>query len=53
MGAAKQPGTAVLGLFADGIPVPRIAARLPLGQARAAIEPTESRTAYGKVVLIP
>ncbi len=43
----------VLGLLADGVLVPQIAARLPLSQAREAMVLAESRTAYGKIVLLP
>ncbi|GIE75284.1 NADPH:quinone reductase [Actinoplanes philippinensis] len=45
--------TAVLGLLAEGVLVPQIAARLPLGRAADAMVLAESRTVAGKVVLIP
>ena len=45
--------TAVFGLLADGVLAPQVAARMPLTQAREAMELAESRTVYGKVVLIP
>lgn len=45
--------SAVLALLSDGVLRPQIAARLPLGQIRQAVELAESRTIVGKVVLIP
>lgn len=45
--------TAVLGLLADGTLTAQVAARIPLTQAREAMELAESHTALGKVVLIP
>ncbi len=45
--------TAVLGLLADGTLTAQVAARIPLTQARQAMEVAESHTALGKVVLIP
>lgn len=44
--------TAVLGLLADGTLTAQVAARIPLTQARQAMELAESHTALGKVVLI-
>ena len=43
----------VLGLLGDGTLTAQVAARLPLTQAREAMELAESHTALGKVVLIP
>ncbi|WP_041615898.1 zinc-binding dehydrogenase [Spirosoma linguale] len=40
-------------LLANGVLTPRIAARFPLDHIRQAMELAESRTAYGKVILIP
>lgn len=45
--------TAVLDLLADGTLTAQVAARLPLTQARQAMELAESHTALGKFVLIP
>lgn len=45
--------TTVLGLLADGTITAQVAARLPLTQARQAMELAESRTVLGKVILIP
>ena len=45
--------TAVLALLAEGKLVPQIAARLPLARAADAMALAESRTAYGKVVIVP
>ncbi len=45
--------TAVLELLADGTLTAHVAARIPLTQARQAMELAESHTALGKVVLIP
>lgn len=45
--------TAVLGLLVDGTLTAQVAARIPLNQARQAMELAESHTALGKVVLIP
>lgn len=44
---------AVLELLADGTLTAQVAARIPLTQAREAMELAESHTALGKVVLIP
>jgi NADPH2:quinone reductase len=49
----RQDLSAVLGLLADGVLRPRIAARMPLTEIRAAVELAESRTIVGKVVLVP
>lgn len=43
----------VLALLAEGVLTPPIAARLPLTQAAEALRLAESRTVFGKVVLIP
>ncbi|GAB3768625.1 zinc-binding dehydrogenase [Spirosoma horti] len=43
----------IMSLLASGVLTPRIAARFPLDQIRQAMELAESRTAYGKVILIP
>jgi NADPH:quinone reductase-like Zn-dependent oxidoreductase len=43
----------VFTLLADGALTPQIAARLPLSDAAAALQRAESRTVFGKVVLIP
>jgi NADPH:quinone reductase-like Zn-dependent oxidoreductase len=43
----------VFALLADGAIVAHVAARMPLADASAAMSLAESRTAYGKVVLIP
>lgn len=40
-------------LLAKGVLKPQIAARFPLAQITAAMKLAESRTAYGKVVLVP
>lgn len=40
-------------LLAQGVLAPQIAARFPLEQASAAMKLAESRTVYGKVVLMP
>ena len=40
-------------LLASGVLKPQIAARFPLNQITAAMKMAESRTAYGKVVLVP
>ncbi|MER7767180.1 medium chain dehydrogenase/reductase family protein [Kitasatospora sp. NPDC096140] len=45
--------TQVLGLLADGVLTPQIAARIPLADAAAALELAESRTVTGKVVIVP
>lgn len=45
--------TAVLRLLADGVLTAQIAARMPLTQAREAMELYESRTSYGKVIPVP
>ena len=43
----------LLDLLADGALTPQIATRLPLAQAAEALRLAESRTVFGKVVLIP
>jgi NADPH:quinone reductase-like Zn-dependent oxidoreductase len=40
-------------LLAGGVLKPQIAARFPLAQITAAMKKAESRTAYGKVVIVP
>jgi NADPH:quinone reductase-like Zn-dependent oxidoreductase len=45
--------TTVLDLLAGGIITAQVAARLPLTQAGQAMELAESRTALGKIILIP
>jgi len=45
--------TQVFGLLAAGILKPQVAARLPLTQASDAMKLAESRTVFGKVVLVP
>jgi NADPH:quinone reductase-like Zn-dependent oxidoreductase len=45
--------TAVLGLLADGVVTPQIATRLPLSAAAEAMTLAESRTVYGKIILVP
>lgn len=45
--------TTVLGLLADGVIVPQIAARYPLSEVTAALTFAEARTRPGKVLLIP
>jgi NADPH:quinone reductase-like Zn-dependent oxidoreductase len=45
--------TTVLGLLADGVLTPQIAARLPLASAAQAMELAEARAVPGKVILLP
>ncbi len=45
--------TEVLSLLADGSVTPHVAARIPLHDASRAMTLAESRTIYGKVVLVP
>ena len=45
--------TEVLSLLADGSVTPHVAARIPLHDATRAMTLAESRTVYGKVVLVP
>jgi len=49
----RQDLTTVLNLLADLVLTAHVAARLPLAQAREALELAESRTVYGKVTLLP
>ena len=49
----KQDFEQVMELLKNGVLQPQIAARFPLEQIVPAMELAESRTAYGKVVLIP
>ncbi|MCW3058186.1 MAG: NADPH:quinone reductase [Capsulimonas sp.] len=49
----KEDYSRVVSLLQSGKLTPQIAARFPLEQAVAAMELAESRTAYGKVILIP
>ena len=50
---ARQDLAQVLDLLATGVLVPQIAARFPLTQASDALKLAESRTVFGKVLLIP
>ena len=43
----------IMNLLASGVLTPRIAARFPLDHIQQAMELAESRTVYGKVILIP
>lgn len=43
----------VFGLLADGTLTSNVAARYPLSKASAAMTLAESRTVYGKVILVP
>jgi NADPH:quinone reductase-like Zn-dependent oxidoreductase len=52
-GQLKENFAQLTTLLANGLLKPQIAARFPLNQITAAMELAESRTAYGKVVLIP
>jgi len=45
--------TYVLSLLAQGAITPHVAARIPLAEASRAMTLAESKTAYGKVVLVP
>ena len=45
--------TSVFSLLAEGAITPHVAARIPLTEACAAMALAESRTAYGKVLLVP
>ena len=45
--------SSVFSLLAEGAITPHVAARMPLAEAGAAMTLAESRTAYGKIVLIP
>jgi NADPH:quinone reductase-like Zn-dependent oxidoreductase len=45
--------SSVFSLLAKGAITPHVAARMPLTDAGAAMSLAESKTAYGKVVLIP
>jgi NADPH:quinone reductase-like Zn-dependent oxidoreductase len=45
--------TQVLGLLADSVLEPQIAARFPLSDTAAALALAESRTVAGKVVVLP
>jgi NADPH:quinone reductase-like Zn-dependent oxidoreductase len=45
--------SSVFSMLAKGAITPQVAARMPLADAGAAMSLAESRTAYGKVVLIP
>lgn len=49
----RQDFGQVVALLTQGVLTPQVAARFPLEQASAAMELAESRTAYGKVVLMP
>lgn len=52
-GRLSEDLTRVLRLVADGVLIPRIAARVPLADAAAALALAESRTVLGKVVIVP
>jgi NADPH:quinone reductase-like Zn-dependent oxidoreductase len=43
----------VFSLLADGAITPHVAARIPLAEAARAMTLAESKTAYGKVILVP
>jgi NADPH2:quinone reductase len=45
--------TSVLSLLAEGAIQPQVAARIPLAEAGRTMALAESRTVYGKVVLVP
>jgi len=45
--------TCVLSLLAQGAITPHVAARFPLAEASRAMTLAESKTVYGKVVLVP
>jgi NADPH:quinone reductase-like Zn-dependent oxidoreductase len=49
----REDLTQVLGLVADGVLTPQVAAEFPLSQATAALALAESRTVAGKVVIVP
>ncbi|MCF0063214.1 medium chain dehydrogenase/reductase family protein [Dyadobacter chenwenxiniae] len=49
----RETFTQLTTLLASGVLKPQIAARFPLAQITAAMKLAESRTAYGKVVLVP
>ncbi|RZK28875.1 MAG: NADPH:quinone reductase, partial [Hymenobacter sp.] len=52
-GQLREDYAQVTTLLSTGVLKPQIAARFPLSQITAAMQMAESRTAYGKVVLIP
>jgi NADPH2:quinone reductase len=52
-GRLREDLTAVLGLLADGVLTPQVAARFPLSDAGSAMTLAESRTVAGKVVIVP
>ena len=52
-GQLKESFAQLTSLLADGVLKPQIAARFPLAQITAAMKLAESRTAYGKVVIVP
>ncbi|QRR04099.1 zinc-binding dehydrogenase [Dyadobacter sandarakinus] len=52
-GQLRDSFAALTTLLASGVLKPQIAARFPLTQITAAMKLAESRTAYGKVVLVP
>lgn len=45
--------SSVLALLKEGAVTPHVAARIPLSEAGKAMTLAESRTVYGKVVLVP
>ena len=49
----REDLTSVLGLLADGVLTPQVAARFPLSAAASALTLAESRTVAGKVVIVP
>ena len=49
----REAFAAVTALLSDGSLTPQIAARFPLSQAASALRLAESRTAAGKIVLLP
>jgi NADPH2:quinone reductase len=49
----EQDLTGLMRLLAEGVLTPQIAARMPLSAAGEALALAESRTVYGKIVLLP
>jgi NADPH:quinone reductase-like Zn-dependent oxidoreductase len=45
--------SSVFSLLSQGFLTPQVAARIPLAEASRAMALAESRTVYGKVVLVP
>jgi NADPH:quinone reductase-like Zn-dependent oxidoreductase len=52
-GRLREDLTQVFTLLADGALTAHVAARMPLSDAAAALQLAESRTVFGKVVLVP